>query len=97
MEHAIEPSRVVSLARRRSPPRWAVFAVQCCVVGVLLLPVSTLLWVALDRPTEGVDGGLVVFTVSVGLALALVACASVLIHVFPPVRDREGRRRAHHT
>jgi len=88
MTRAMEREVVVWIARRRGPPRWAVAVVKCCVVGLLLLPVATLLWAMLYRPSGPADADPVAFLVALGIGLVSCVSIAVLIHVFPPVRAR---------
>jgi hypothetical protein len=76
-----------------SPPRWAVVTVKCCVVGILVLPVTTLAWLAFGSywPERAESLAPTAFVVSIGLGLALMACASILTSIYPPVRRTAKR------
>jgi hypothetical protein len=85
MHHAIEHAHFGPRTISAAPPHWAVVAVKCCVVGILLLPVSTLLWLLMYKPTEEGDLGPIAFMVSVGLGLVLYCCAALITSTYPPV------------
>ena len=90
MEHAIETRRL-AVAAISAPPRWAVLVVKCCVVGVLSLPVATLLWLVAYQSTPERDLGPVAFLVALGLGVALVACIALITSAYPPVSKDEAR------
>jgi hypothetical protein len=90
MAHAILGLHVgQAAALRTAPPPWAILAVKICVVGILLLPLSTppVLFAAssLLGPKEGETLRMVGSMVAIGLWLAMLACAQFLTAHFPPV------------
>lgn len=74
-----------------APPAWAVLVVKCCVIGMLLLPVATLLWAVVYTPTEDVDHGPLAFIGSIMLGLGMFVTAAYLTTSFPPVRSDDER------
>jgi hypothetical protein len=68
-----------------APPHWAVVLVKCCVVGILLLPLATMMWVLTYRPAEGNDLGPIAFMVTAALGIAMATCATWVTRRYPPV------------
>ncbi len=95
MDRAYEAQRLWLAPLQKAPPEWAVVVVKTCVIGILLLPVTTLLWVLLYRPTESSDLGPIAFMVVIGLGAAFFSCAAYLTSTYPRVpasRRRSGQR-----
>jgi hypothetical protein len=85
MVHTIEHRRFALGTLQEAPPHWAVVTVKCCIVGILLLPVTTLLWMLVYQPTEEADLGPIAFVVTIGLGLVMYAGAAFLTGTYPPV------------
>jgi len=84
MEHAIE-ARGLTLSAAAAPPHWAVLVVKSCVIGVLLLPVATLLWLVAYQSTPDRDLGPIAFLVALGLGAVMVGLIALLTSAYPPV------------
>jgi len=95
MERAIEGQRLWLAPLQKAPPHWAVVVVKACVVGILLLPLTTLLWVLLYQPTETSDLGPIAFMVVVGLGAAMFSCAAFLTSTYPRVPISRKRSAQH--
>lgn len=84
------PAEAGACRRGRSPeapPVWAVRVVKACVVGLLLLPLTTLLWLCTHAPRPGdtVDETLRAFAVTASVGASMAATVSYLTHRYPPV------------
>ncbi len=96
MERVIEGQRLWLAPLAKAPPHWAVVVVKICVIGILLLPLTTLLWVLLYRPTETSDLGPLAFMVIVGLGVGFFSTAAFLTSTYPrvPVSKRRAAQHA---
>ncbi len=85
MERVIEGQRLWLAPLAKAPPRWAVVVVKICVIGILLLPLASVLWVLLYKPTEASDLGPFAFMVIVGLGVGMFSTAAFLTSTYPRV------------
>ena len=74
-----------------APPRWAVVVVKICAIGILLLPLSTMLWFLLYSPRGSVDYRPLAFLASVGLGFGMWVTGTFIVSTYPPVRPTEKR------
>ncbi|HUK65568.1 MAG TPA: hypothetical protein VLV17_01985 [Anaeromyxobacteraceae bacterium] len=91
MEHAIEARRLTLAAVNSGPPHFAVLAVKCSVIGLLLLPVATLFWLVAYQSTPDRDLGPVAFLVALGLGAVMVGCIAFFTRAYPPVPPAHKR------
>lgn len=75
------------------PPHWAVVVVKICVIGILLLPITTLLCLRLlFGPTVEPDFRPLALVVgTIGLWIGMYVTAMAITTTYPPVR-RDVRR-----
>jgi hypothetical protein len=85
----VEPRDLPLSTAADAPPEWAVFVVKFCVMGLLLLPVTTLLWALMYTPTPEVDFTPVTFVTSILLGLGLFGTAAYITTTYPPVPTDE--------
>ncbi len=88
MERVMEARRLWLAPLEKAPPRWAVLVVEVCVIGILLLPLASFLWVLLYRPTETSDLSPIAFLVAGATGVTMFCCASILTSVYPRVPRR---------
>jgi hypothetical protein len=87
MNRAIEGRRFGIRELREGPPHWAIAAVKACVVGMLLLPATTLLWLVATSvwPAETSAVAPIAFALTGVVAVSLFACVTYLTGAYPPV------------
>jgi hypothetical protein len=87
MVRTLESRHIGLGAAQDAPPRWAVTTVKCCVVGILALPATTLLWLTAASfwPEEAQRVAPLAFAASILLGLLMASCASILTDIYPPV------------
>ncbi len=70
-----------------APPVWAVRVVKACVLGLLLLPLTSLIWLCTHapRPDDTVDETLRAFAVTASVGASMALTLSYLTHRYPPV------------
>ena len=87
----MEGRRLVAGIDGDVPPRWAVWVVKACVIGLLLLPVLSIAWAVAYRPTESSDLGPVALGLVITLAVGMGCSAAFLTAAYPPVPQAERR------
>ena len=95
MERVIEGQRLWLAPLAKSPPRWAVVVVKACVIGILSLPLISLLWAVLYKPTDASDLGPFAFIVIVGLGIGMFSTAAFLTSTYPRVPVAKKRAAQH--
>jgi hypothetical protein len=77
------------------PPQWAVSAVKFCLVGMLMLPFTTALWLVACAiwPVATTEMAPVAFAATVLVAVSTFACVLFVIGRYPPVRSEPGPSR----
>ena len=96
MERVIEGRHLWLAPLAKAPPHWAVVVVKACVIGILLLPVASLLWVVLYHPTETRDLGPVAFVAIMLLGVGMFSTAAFLTSTYPrvPVAKKRATQRS---
>jgi hypothetical protein len=90
MSRALEAWRSWPDRTHAAPPHWAVVVVKLCVAGMLLLPVTTAMWLVASAlwPDRTGEIAPAAFGVTVALAVAMFAGVTWLTGYYPPVRRR---------
>ncbi len=88
MHRAIQGGALhLSTFHEEAPPHWAVAAVKASVIGILALPVLSLLWLFVSPLVTSQAAVLapIAFGTSIGLGVTLFGVITFLTGAYPPV------------